>query len=125
MALEDEIRELETLREKAKQMGSKERLAKQHARGRLDARIRIDKLLDPGSFVEFGILARSHHPDLREMMAADGRICGAGTINGRKVGIVSFDRTILGGSGGAGAGARKTGLQEYLALRGEIDNHVT
>ncbi len=119
MSLEDEVKELEALREKAREMGGKERLARQHARGRLDARTRIDKLLDPGSFVEFGLLARSHHPELRDLTAADGRICGTGTINGCRVAVVSFDRTILGGSGGSGAGARKTAMQEHLAVLGK------
>jgi acetyl-CoA carboxylase carboxyltransferase component len=49
MSMEDHIKELYERREKAKQMGGAERIAKQHKRGRLSARERVEKLLDPGS----------------------------------------------------------------------------
>jgi len=100
MEMEDTIKELYGHRQKAKQMGGEERVAKQHARGRLTARERIDKLLDPGSFLELGMLAHANIPELEELSAADGRICGTGTIDGRKGGIIAQDRTVLGGSGG-------------------------
>ena len=100
MTMQDAINELYERREKSKQMGGAERVAKQHARGRLTARERLEKLLDPDSFLELGMLAHADIPELEELSPADGRICGVGTINGRKVGIIAQDRTVLGGSGG-------------------------
>ncbi len=117
MTMEDSIRELETRRQQAKEMGGPERVAKQHARGRLTARERVEKLLDPGSFFELGMLAHANIPELESLSAADGRICGTGTINGRKVSIIAQDRTILGGSGGT-VGHRKTETQREIAMAG-------
>jgi acetyl-CoA carboxylase carboxyltransferase component len=117
MTMEDSIKELYARREKAKQMGGAERVAKQHARGRLTARERVEKLLDPGSFLEFGMLAHANIPELERLSAADGRICGMGTVNSRKVAVIAQDRTVLGGSGGT-VGHRKTDTQRKLALEG-------
>ncbi len=117
MTMEEGIKELLARREKAKQMGGAERIAKQHARGRLAARERIEKLLDPGSFLEFGILAHANIPELERLTPADGRVCGTGTINKRKVAVIAQDRTVLGGSGGT-IGHRKTDTQRLLALEG-------
>ena len=117
MTMQVAINELYARREKAKQLGGDKRVAKQHARGRLTARERVEKLLDPGSFLELGMLAHADIPELEELSAADGRVCGAGTINGRKVGIIAQDRTVLGGSGGT-VGSQKTQTQHELAIEG-------
>ena len=117
MTMQDDINELYERREKAMKMGGERRVAKQHARGRLTARERLEKLLDPGSFFELGMLAHADIPELEELSAADGRICGTGTINGRNVGVIAQDRTVLGGSGGT-IGAQKTETQRELALEG-------
>lgn len=117
MTMQDDINELYARREKAKQMGGDRRVAKQHARNRLTARERVEKLLDLGSLLELGMLAHADIPELEELSAADGRICGTGTINGRKVGIIAQDRTVLGGSGGT-IGSQKTQTQHELALEG-------
>lgn len=117
MTMDDSIKELYALREKAKRMGGAERVARQHKRGRLTARERVEKLLDPGSFFEFGMLAHANIPELEKLSAADGRICGMGTIQGRKVAVIAQDRTVLGGSGGT-VGHRKTDTQRELAVQG-------
>ena len=117
MSMQDAIDELNARRTKAKQMGGERRVAAQHARNRLSARERVEKLLDPGSFLELGLLAHADIPELEELSAADGRVCGTGTINGRKVGIIAQDRTVLGGSGGP-VGSLKTTTQHELALEG-------
>ena len=54
MTMQAAINELYARREKAKQMGGDKRVAKQYARGRLTVRERIERLLDPGSFLELG-----------------------------------------------------------------------
>ncbi|MFC1954181.1 carboxyl transferase domain-containing protein, partial [Chloroflexota bacterium] len=100
MGMEEAIRELHSRREKAKQMGGEEKVKRQHERGRLTARERIDKLLDLDSFWEVGILNTSDVPEMAEVTPADGRVCGIGTIDGRKVAVIAEDRTVIGGSGG-------------------------
>jgi len=117
MGMEDAIKELYARREKMKQMGGKERVAKQHARGRLTARERIDKLLDPGSFWELGMHAHAVEPELAKVSPADGKICGIGTIGGRKVGIIAQDRTVLGGSS-ARIGGQKIATVHKMANEG-------
>ena len=100
MAMEDAIQELYRRRQTAEQMGGEERVKRQHNRGRLTARERVEKLLDPGSFWEMGLLNTSNVPGKEHESAADGRICGMGLINGRRVAVEAQDNTILGGSGG-------------------------
>jgi acetyl-CoA carboxylase carboxyltransferase component len=117
MKMQEAINELESRRENAKRMGGEKRVARQHALGRLTARERVDKLLDPDSFMELGLLAHADIPELEEQSPADGRICGTGTIQGRQVGIVSQDRTVLGGSGGA-VGSLKVTIQHEFAVEG-------
>jgi acetyl-CoA carboxylase carboxyltransferase component len=107
MGVEESIKELYERREKARQMGGIEQVAKQHSLGRLTVRERIGKLLDPGSFWEVGLLNRSDNPETYDKSAADGRVAGIGKINGREVAIIAEDRTVLGGSGGV-VGARKS-----------------
>lgn len=121
MGLKDDIKDLEERKEKAKEMGGKERVARQHARGRLTARERVEKLVDPGSFIEFGILGRASDPALADLSNCDGRITGIATINGRKVGISAQDRTILAGSGGA-VGGKKQRMIESLCQEGGFPN---
>ena len=72
--------------------GRPEAVAKQHARGRLTARERVACLLDPQSFVEYGMLARPAHPNLEG--PADGIVVGIGTLRGRPLVAVSYDYTV-------------------------------
>ena len=74
---------------------------KQHARGKLTARERIERLLDQGSFVELDAFAvhRSHNFGLEQKkVLGDGVITGHGTIDGRAVCIFAQDFTVFGGS---------------------------
>jgi len=100
MEMEEAIQELYERQKKAKKMGGEKKVRKQHARGRLTARERLDKVLDPGSFWEMGLLNTSNVPGMEDLTAADGRICGMGFIDGRRVAVEAQDNTILGGSGG-------------------------
>ena len=100
MAFEKEIQELDEQRKKAFAMGGPKKLAALKAEGRLNARERLDVLLDEGSFVEEGLLARSisDDPKVQERTPCDGKIAGFGTIDGRRVGVVSNDFTVMGAS---------------------------
>nr|WP_245997658.1 acyl-CoA carboxylase subunit beta [Streptomyces armeniacus] len=74
---------------------------RQHAKGKLTARERIDLLLDPDSFTELDALARHrcHNYGMEEQRPyGDGVVTGYGTIDGRKVCVYAQDFTVLGGS---------------------------
>jgi acetyl-CoA carboxylase carboxyltransferase component len=90
-------------------MGGEERLSKRRARGLLDARQRVEHLLDPGSFREIGTLVGEEVP-------ADGIVAGAGRIDGRPVMVGAEDFTTLAGSIGPGSSSKRYRVAE-LALR--------
>lgn len=79
-------------------MGSQAKLTARRAQGVLDARARIDRLLDEGSFTETGLFASAEQPEMRPRTPADGKVAGFGRIGGRLVGVVSNDFTVLGAS---------------------------
>src|SRR5690349_2040086 len=90
-------------------MGGKERVAKQHARGKLTARERVDRFFDPGTFVELGALVRSQIADFGMQMRetpADGVVTGHGRVDGREVCAYATDFTILAGSAGESHAAK-------------------
>lgn len=76
------------------EMGGPQRLAKQRALGRLNARERIDYLCDPGTFLESGRFATGERPEARDETPADGKVTGYGRIEGREAAIVSHDITV-------------------------------
>jgi propionyl-CoA carboxylase beta chain len=97
----EKIADLDRRIDEATHAGSARAVEKQHARGKLTARERIEALLDPGSFVELDELARhrSTNFDLASNRPyGDGVITGYGTIDGRQVCIFAQDFTIFGGS---------------------------
>jgi acetyl-CoA carboxylase carboxyltransferase component len=78
--------------------------AKQHAEGKLTARERIDKLLDPGSFVEEFMLAETQCSDFgmaEKKLPSDGVVTGFGKIDGRPAYVYAQDRAVLAGSVGS------------------------
>jgi acetyl-CoA carboxylase carboxyltransferase component len=92
---------LQEMRAKAAVGGGEQRIAQQHAKGKLTARERIDLVLDEGSFTELDafVLARPTEliPDDERVMG-DGVVTGFGRIDGRPVYIFSQDFTVFGGS---------------------------
>ena len=107
MGMKDDLAELERKRAWALALGGPERIARQHARGRLSARERIEKLVDAGSFFEMSMLAHASEPEWAPRTPGDGVICGYGKIWGRIVAVSATDVTVLAGSGGQDAAARK------------------
>jgi propionyl-CoA carboxylase beta chain len=92
---------LEQLRAEAQLGGGEARIAKQHEKGKLTARERIDVLLDKDSFEELGMFVRHQSHDFgldQQRPLGDGVVTGYGTINGRLVYVFSQDFTIFGGS---------------------------
>lgn len=107
--------ELEERRQAARQMGGPKAIEQLRKAGKLTARERIDALVDPGSFEEVGILARSQHGGLRDRTPADGLVTGSGRIDGRIVYVASEDATVLAGTRGRVAEAKVARMRE-LAL---------
>jgi acetyl-CoA carboxylase carboxyltransferase component len=101
MTVEDLANEYNQRRAKALAMGGAEKLARRRAQGVMNARERLDALLDPASFVESGLFARGIRPEARDASPADGKVAGFGRIDGRPVGVVSNDFTVLGASSSA------------------------
>jgi len=98
VAHEDLIKDLEAHKAKALGMGGPAKLAKRREAGVMNARERLDGLLDRGSFHESGLFAKALRPEVREKSPADGKIAGFGKIHGREVAVVSNDFTVLGAS---------------------------
>jgi len=104
MTWQTEIDELNRRRALAEDMGGAEKVARQHSRGKMDARARIDGLLDPGSFREIGKIAgRGSYDADGELtgFAASNFIFGRGDIDGRAVVASADDFTVRGGSADA------------------------
>lgn len=93
--------ELEARTANALKMGGEAKLAKRREMGVLNARERMDYLLDDGSFIEAGLLGVSSRPEDREKTAADGKVTGFGQIGGRDVAVSVNDFTVKGSSTGA------------------------
>ncbi len=101
--VEDRIEELRKRRRAAATPGGRDAAKKQHDKGKLTARERLDVLMDKGSFVETDPFAvhRSHDFGMeRKRPPGDGIITGYGTVDGRKVFVASQDFTVFGGSMG-------------------------
>lgn len=97
----DKVKHLQNLKEKALLGGGKARIAKQHEKGKLTARERIELLMDRGSFEEVGMLKehRSYDFGMEELQyLGDGVVTGYGTINGRLVYAYAQDFTVFGGA---------------------------
>jgi acetyl-CoA carboxylase carboxyltransferase component len=112
--------DLHARRDKALSMGGAEKIERQHEKGKLSARERLELLFDDGTFVEFGLLAtgqsmkgEAYDPD---KTAADGVITGHGKVDGRDVYVAAYDFTVMAGSMGM-VGEQKVGRLRDLALR--------
>jgi len=97
----ERLDDLARRKEEARHAGSPEAVDKQHARGKMTARERVEYLLDDASFQELDLLARHRATGMgleARRPYTDGVITGFGTIDGRKVCIFSQDFTVFGGS---------------------------
>ena len=102
---EPELAELRERQRIARQMGGPERVKRQHDAGKLTIRERIDRLIDPDSFLEIGSVAgKATYDDqaktMVDFMPANG-VFGRATIGGRPVVVCGDDFTVRGGSADA------------------------
>ena len=112
------VAELEQKRAEARLMGGEKRVARQHERGKLDVRQRVEYLFDDGTFHEFGIHAFFHAngkpvPSDEVKSPADGVVTGWGKIDGRTVVCAAYDFTVLGGSIGEVSERKVTRCREF------------
>ena len=98
--MKEKLEELRARKHQALHAGSERSVQRQHDKGKMLARERIDYLLDEGSFNELDMLARhrAHEAGLEERPYTDGVITGWGTVDGRKVFVFSQDFTVMGGA---------------------------
>lgn len=96
-SMQDKIAELRERQARALEMGGAEGLAKHRASGRLPVRERITLLIDEGSWFEIGALAL---PEMRtdRHVPGDAVVTGFGTLDGRQVGVVGIDSSVLAGT---------------------------
>jgi len=101
MKTDDQLEHLRKLRGEALLGGGQDRIDKQHAKGLMTARERIDLLLDKGSFEEFDMFKTHRCRDFdmdKQVYLGDGVVTGHGTVDGRTVYVFAQDFTVLGGS---------------------------
>jgi acetyl-CoA carboxylase carboxyltransferase component len=116
------VADLKTRKDRALGMGGAALVERQRSLGKLPVRERLELLVDPGTFVEYGLLADSMDPALERdkgYLAADGMVAGVGRIDGRRVAICAYDFTVMAGSMGE-VNEHKTSRMRELALRQRI-----
>ena len=99
--MNENIKELEKKAKAAKLGGGRARIEKQHAKGKLTARERLDILLDEDSFQEWDMFVEHRAVDFgmdEQKIPGDGVVTGYGKINGKLVYVFSQDFTVFGGS---------------------------
>ncbi|MCH7992454.1 MAG: acyl-CoA carboxylase subunit beta [Gemmatimonadetes bacterium] len=119
MSIHEKLKRLEELGREAEEGGGAERIKRQHERGKLSARERLDLLLDDGSFVELDRFVTHRSSDFGladNKILGDGVVTGYGAIHGRLVYAFSQDFTVFGGSL-SGAHAEKIVKLQDLAMK--------
>ncbi len=109
MTWQPEVDEIERRRGIARALGGDEAVARQHGRGELTIRERIDAVLDPGSFSEIGVLSASVERDDDGNVVSvtpSNALLGTGSVDGRPVVIGGEDATIRGGASDGGGSAK-------------------
>lgn len=101
MTAHDLNAELLRRREAVRRSGGPAAVEKQHAQGKLTARERIERLLDPGSFHEVAPFITHRHTAFgldEKRIPGDSVVVGLGQIDGRRIAVAAQDFTVIGGS---------------------------
>ncbi|MFD1610056.1 acyl-CoA carboxylase subunit beta [Oceanobacillus luteolus] len=119
MDIYDKINELYDKRRQVELGGGDERIAKQHAKGKMTARERIDYLVDEGSFVELNPFIETQTADFSMNGTSGGKgegvVTGYATINGSPVYLFAQDFTVFGGALGAMHGKKIAAVMDLAA----------
>jgi methylmalonyl-CoA decarboxylase subunit alpha len=115
------VADLEARRAKIRELGGADKIAKQHARGKMTARERLAAFFDDGVFFEIGAhgtqMGLAAGPDGTDKPPADGVVTGFGKVDGRMVCVAAYDFTVKGGSIGYTGEEKVTRLRQ-MSLRG-------
>ena len=116
--MRDRVEDLEARRADIRDMGGAERVERQHARGKLTARERLERFYDDGRYEEIAMHARpmGMYGDGDERTPADAVICAVGRLEGRTVCSVAYDFTTKGGTIGF-IGDQKVARLRQIALQ--------
>ncbi|OBG71460.1 methylmalonyl-CoA carboxyltransferase [Mycobacterium sp. E2462] len=112
----EKLAELHARLELAKEPGGEKAAAKRDKKGIPSARARVHALVDPGTFMEVGALAKT--PNDPTALYGDGCITGHAMIDGRPVGVFSHDQTVFQGTVGEMFGRKVARLMEWCAMVG-------
>lgn len=118
MSWHKEAHEIALRRELSKAQGGEDGVARQHEKGRLTIRERIDLLLDDSSFEEHGEgagFAEKGEDGSIQSFSPANYVVGLGKVDGRRIAVGGEDFTLKGGSPNA-AGLRKSVYAEELAV---------
>jgi acetyl-CoA carboxylase carboxyltransferase component len=110
--------EYEERRAHALAMGGEKKLEARRAHGISNARERIDRLVDTGSFIESGLFATSVFEADRSRTPADGKVVGYGKLDGREIAVIANDFTVLGASSSATNGKKIGQMKRVATQRG-------
>ncbi|WBT09461.1 acyl-CoA carboxylase subunit beta [Corynebacterium sp. SCR221107] len=120
-SMAERLEQLAKAREEVKLGGGADKIEKQHAKGKLTARERIDAFVDEGTFHETGMFAkhRTTHFGMDKAVApADGVVTGTGAVFGRPLHIASQDFTVMGGSAGETQSNKVAAMMKASATTG-------
>ena len=92
------IEVLRAMRTRAMGGGGQDKIDRQHAKGKLTARERLDLLLDQGSFTELEPFVVQQNVPEDEAVLGDGVVTGYGTVEGRTIYVYAQDFTVMGGA---------------------------
>ena len=118
MKFEERMKRFHETRKAHLAMGGEKKLATRKASGMLNVRERVDYLLDKGTFQEVGLFSHSDQPNMAERSPCDGKVSGFGRIDGRPVGVVANDLTVLGASSGNVNGKKIAYMKRMCGSRG-------
>ena len=121
MDIYDKIHELYERKLDARLGGGDGRIDKQHEKGKLTARERIDLLVDPGTFVEFNPFIEHNCHDfglIGQKSPGDGVVTGYGKVNGRPIYLFSQDFTVFGGALGEMHAKKIANVMDLAAKNG-------
>ena len=119
MNMREAVADLLRRREAIREMGGEEKVKRQHERGKLTARERLERFFDGGAYFEVGIHGTQMGGAEGDKPPADAVICGHGKVDGRMVCAAAYDFTVKGGSIGQTGETKVTRLRE-LALRSRV-----
>ena len=115
------IQDLRARLDEAVHAGSARAIEKQHAKGKMTARERINKLVDQDTFTELDEFARHRSTNFameKNRPFGDGVVIGYGTIDGRNVALYSQDFTVMGGSLGEVFSEKMVKIGEFALKNG-------